>query len=114
VKRKILFYDNYFIDFYSKQDNKTKKKIDFVLDLIKNVERVPIKFLKFLEGTDGLYEVRVNVSSKNIRILCFFDEGNLIILLNCFLKKTNKTPKQELEKGIKLKAEYFIGKMKRN
>jgi len=114
VKRKILFYDNYFIDFYSKQDNKTKKKIDFVLDLIKNVERVPIKFLKFLEGTDGLYEVRVNVSSKNIRILCFFDEGNLIILLNCFLKKTNKTPKQELEKGIKLKAEYFIGKIKRN
>ncbi len=111
--KKILFYGNYFIDFYSKQDDKTKIKIDFVLDLIRNIERVPIKFLKFLEGTDGLYEIRVNLGSKNIRIFCFFDEGKLIVLLNCFLKKTNKTPKKELEKGIKLKAEYFIDKMKR-
>jgi len=113
VKRKILFYGNYFLDFYSKQDNKTKEKIDFVLDLIRNIERVPIKFLKYLEGTDGLYEVRVSTVSKNIRIFSFFDEGKLIILLNCFLKKTDKTPKKEIEQGIKLKEEYFFIKMKR-
>jgi len=113
VKREILFYGNYFLDFYSKQDDKTKYKIDFVLDLIRNIERVPIKFLKYIEGTDGLYEIRVTSFSKIIRIFCFFDEGRLIILLNCFIKKTNKTPKKEIEKGIKLKEEYFIEKRKR-
>ena len=114
MKGKILFFGNYFLDFYSKQDDKTKQKIDFVLDLVRNIERVPIKFLKYLEGTDGLYEIRVSAVSKNIRIFSFFDEGKLIILLNCFVKKTDKTPRKEIEQGIKLKEEYFIEKMKRN
>lgn len=96
MKRKILFFGDYFLEFYSKQDIKTKEKIDFVLDLIKNVERVPIKFLKYLEVTDGLYEIRVITSKRSIRIFCFFDEGNLIVLINCSVKKTEKTPKNEL------------------
>ena len=113
MKRNILFYGDYFLDFYSKQDLKTKEKIDFVLDLIRNVERVPIKFLKFLEGTDSLYEVRVLTHKSNIRIFSFFDEGNLIILINGFIKKTDKTPKNELELGIKLEEEYFLEKSQR-
>ena len=114
MKRKVLFFGDYFIDFYNKQDLKTKEKIDFVLDLIKNVERVPIKFFKYLEGTDGLYEIRVLTHKVNIRIFSFFDEGNLIILINGFIKKTNKTPKNELELGIKLKAEYFLEKAEKD
>ncbi len=114
MKRKILFYGDYFLDFYSKLDLKTKEKIDFVLDLIRNVERVPIKFLKYLEGTDALYEVRVLTHKSNIRIFSFFDEGNLVILINAFVKKTNKTPKNELELGIKLKEEYFLEKAERD
>jgi len=113
MKRKIIFYGDYFLDFYSKQGPKTKEKIDFVLDLIRNVERVPIKFLKYLEGTDGLYEVRVLTNKKSIRIFSFFDEGNLIILINCFIKKTDRTPKNELEMGIRLKEEYFSEKLER-
>lgn len=113
MKRKIIFYGDYFFDFYSEQDTKTKVKIDFVLDLIRNVERVPIKFLKYLEGTDGLYEVRVLINKKNIRIFSFFDEGNLIILINSFIKKTDKTPKNELEIGTRLKDEYFSEKLER-
>jgi phage-related protein len=114
VKRNILFFGDYFLDFYSQQDLKIKKKIDFVLDLIRNVERVPIKFLKYLEGTDSLYEIRVLTHKSNIRIFSFFDEGNLVILLNGFLKKTNKTPKIELELGVKLKEEYFLAKAERD
>lgn len=110
MKRKILFFGKYFLAFYAKQDLKIKEKIDFVLDLIKYVERVPIKFLKYLEGTDGLYEIRVLTRKSNIRIFCFFDEGNLVILINGFIKKTNKTPKNELELGIRLKEEYFLEK----
>lgn len=113
MKRKILFFGDYFLEFYSKQDIKTKEKIDFVLDLIKNVDRVPIKFLKYLEGTDGLYEIRVITSKRSIRIFSFFDEGNLVVLINCFIKKTEKTPKNELELGKKLKEEYFLEKIKR-
>lgn len=88
-------------------------KIDFVIDLIRNVERVPIKFLKYLEGTDGLYEIRVSAVSGSIRIFSFFDEGKQIILINCFTKKSNKTPKGEIIKALKLKEEYFIEKSKR-
>jgi phage-related protein len=113
VKRKILFYGKYFLDFYNTQNEKTKEKIDFVLDLIRNVERVPTKFLKYLEGTDGLYEIRVMAVSGSLRIFSFFDEGRQIILINCFTKKKNKTPKSELKKAIKLKEEYFIEKPKR-
>ena len=113
VRRKILFFGEYFLDFYSKQDLKTKEKIDFVLDLIRNVERVPIKFLKYLEGTDGLFEVRVLTHKSNIRIFSCFDEGNLVILINGFIKKTDKIPKNELELGIKLKDEYFSEKSER-
>jgi phage-related protein len=113
VKRTILFYGDYFPEFYSKQDDKTKEKIDYVIDLVRNIERVPIKFLKYLEGTDGLYEVRIAAVTKNIRIFGFFDEEKLIILLNCFVKKTDKTPKKEIERGMKLKEEYFMEKKKR-
>ena len=113
MTRKILFYGNYFLDFYNSQDEKTKEKIDFVLDLIRNVERVPVKFLKYLEGTDGLYEIRVTVISGSIRIFSFFDEGRHIILINCFVKKTNKTPKNEIIKATKLKDEYFLEKAER-
>jgi phage-related protein len=114
VKREILFFGSYFLDFYSKQDLRTKEKIDFVLDLIRTVERVPIKFLKYLEGTDGLYEVRVLTHKSNLRIFSFFDEGKLVILINGFIKKTNKVPKKELELGIRLKEEYFKEKLERN
>ena len=114
MKRKILFFGDYFLDFYSKQDLKTKEKIDFVLDLIRNVERVLIKFLKYLAGTDSLFEVKVLTHNSDIRIFSFFDEGNLLILINSFVKKSNKTPKNELERGIKLKEEYFLEKSERN
>ena len=84
-----------------------KTKIDEVLLLITIIERVPKKFLQHLEGTDGLYEVRVELASSIFRIFCCFDEGKLVVLFNGFQKKTQKTPKAEIEKATKLKAEYF-------
>ncbi len=106
----IALYGRYFLDFYEKQTDKVKDKIDYVLDLIKNEERVPKKFLKHLSGTDGLYEIKVSTVFSNIRIFCFFDEGRLVVLTNCFVKKTQKTPKKQLDLAIKLKNEYFTKK----
>ena len=71
------------------------------------VDRVPEKFLKHLTGTDGLYEIRVEYQSTIYRIFCCFDEGKLVVLFNGFQKKTQKTPKGELEKAISLMKEYF-------
>jgi phage-related protein len=105
-------YGYYFSNFYEKQNIKTRDKIDYVLDIIRFIERVPVKFLKYLEGTEGLFEIRISTVFKQIRIFCFFDEGQIVVLTNCFVKKTKKTPKKELELAIKLKKEYFISKNK--
>ncbi len=89
------------------QDEKVKTKIQYVFDLTRQVDRVNEKFLKHLTGTNGLYEVRIEHKSDIYRIFCFFDEGRLVVLFNGFQKKTQKTPKGELEKGLKLRSEYF-------
>ena len=108
--RKIIYYRHYFQEFFDKQTEKVKTKIDEVLFLITVVERVPKKFLQHMEGTDGLYEVRVELGSNIFRIFCCFDEGKLVVLFNGFQKKTQKTPKSEIERAMKLKAEYFAQK----
>lgn len=63
-----------------------------------------------MEGTDGLFEIRVEYESNIYRVFCFFDAGHLVVLLNSFQKKTQKTPKQELALAEKLKTQYFIDK----
>ena len=52
------------------------------------------------------------LNTKVIYIVCFFifDSGNIVVLFNGFQKKTQKTPKNELEKAIKLKEEYYASK----
>jgi phage-related protein len=108
--RKIIYYQNHFQEFFDKQTEKVKTKIDEVLFLITIVERVPKKFLQHMEGTDGLYEVRIELGSNIFRVFCCFDEGKLVVLFNGFQKKTQKTPKSEIERAKKLKAEYFAQK----
>ena len=110
MARIIEFYENHFIQFYQDQNDKVKGKIQQVLELIKQVDRVPEKFLKHLSGTEGLYEIRVEYQSNIYRIFCCFDEGELVVLFNGFQKKTQKTPKNELNKAIELKKEYFLQK----
>ncbi len=105
--RKIIFFGDNVIDFYKSQDAKVQLKIEFVLDLVRFERQVPIKFFKKLESTNGIYEVRVITSNKSIRILCFQDEGTLVVLTNAFVKKTQKTPKNEIKLAENLKNEYL-------
>ncbi|TXE11247.1 type II toxin-antitoxin system RelE/ParE family toxin [Algoriphagus aquimarinus] len=106
----MIFYENYFIEFYREQDQKVKGKIQYVFELIKQVDRVPEKFLKHLSGTNGLYEIRIEYQSSIYRIFCCFDEGQLVVLFNGFQKKSQKTPRKELEKAERIMKEYFDGK----
>ena len=105
--RTIIFYKNYFSEFFVKQRDKVKDKIIWTIDLIEELERVPETYLKHIENTEGLYEIRVQQGSDIFRIFCFFDEGRLVILANGFQKKTQKTPKKEIERAIKIKEEYY-------
>jgi phage-related protein len=108
--RKIIAYKDNFVGFYKSQDSKIQEKIEYVLDLVRFERQVPKKFYKQLENTDGIWEVRVITTFKSIRILCFQDKGNLVVLANCFLKKTQKTPKNEIKTAERLKKEYLIEK----
>jgi phage-related protein len=104
--RQVIAYKSYFLDFYEKQPDNVQVKIEWTLNLIRVMRQVPEKYFKHLEGTKGLYEIRVEVGSNTYRIFSFFDKGNLVILGNAFQKKTKKTPKQELEKALKIMEEY--------
>ena len=57
--RNIVFFKNYFQDFFKKQSQKVKSKIIWTLELIEELQRVPETYLKHIENTDGLYEIRV-------------------------------------------------------
>jgi len=89
-----------------------QEKIEYVFKVLKTVERVPEKFLEHLEGTDGLYEIRVELESNAYRIFCCFDKGNIVVLFNGFQKKSQRTPQQELALALKLMNEYFSAKGK--
>ena len=112
-QRKIIFHEHHFADFYLKQNERVQEKIEYVFTVIKNVQNVPKKFLDHLTGTDGLYEIRIEFESNIYRIFCCFDKGNLIVLFNVFQKKTQKTPKKQIDMALKLKDEYFNSKKKR-
>jgi len=104
--RKITFYKDYFQDFFDRQSKKVKAKIVWTFDLVEDLQRVPETYLKHIENTDGLYEIRVQLGSDIFRIFCFFDQGQLVVLANGFQKKTQKTPRNEIDLALKIKAEY--------
>jgi len=111
-QRHIAFHKHYFLDFYLEQPEKVQEKIDYVFKIIRNVQNIPKKFLDHITGTDGLFEIRIEFGNNIYRIFCCFDKGNLVVLFNGFQKKTQKTPKNEIDMALKLKEEYFNSKIK--
>ncbi|GAA4802413.1 type II toxin-antitoxin system RelE/ParE family toxin [Olivibacter ginsenosidimutans] len=105
--REIVFYKQYFEDFFTTLSDRVKVKIDEVLFMVTILERVPKKFFKSIEGTKGLFEIRVEYEGNIYRIFCCFDRGNLVVLFNGFQKKSQKTPLKELEKAERIMKAYF-------
>lgn len=104
--RKILIYGDEFWNFYHKQSTKVKERINWTIKLVQVLDRVPEKYLKHIIGT-SLYELRIISGSNIYRIFCFFDKGKLIVVLNGFQKKTQKTPKKEIDRALKLQKRYY-------
>ena len=109
-KRKLYFFKNYFEEFYENQTDKVKKKIIWTLKVIEEIDRVPEIYLKHLKNTTGLYEIRVQVGNNIFRIVCYFDLDNIVVIGHGFQKKTQKTPKQQIERAEQIKKEYYESK----
>lgn len=82
------------------------------IQYVETLQIVPEKYLKHIKGTTGLYEIRVKFASDIIRVFCFFDGEKMVILLSGFQKKTQKTPKKEIDRAVRLMREYFNEKEK--
>ena len=104
--RSIVFFGDYFQTFFNKQNKKVKAKILWTLTLIEELERIPETYFKHIENSSGLYEIRIQSGTDIFRIFCFFDKEKLVIVANGFQKKTQKTPRSEIELALKLKAQY--------
>ena len=110
--REVVAYKHYFEDFLNAQNAKVQDKVFKIIEAIETLERVPSNYLKHLTGTDGIYEARIKLGSNIWRVFCFFDGDRLVILLNGFQKKTQKTPKNEIAKAERLMKEYYQNKEK--
>jgi len=110
--RKVIAYKDYFKDFLLEQPQKVQDKIFKIIEIIEFQQRIPERHLKHIEGGKGLYEARIQLGSDIWRVFCFFDKGRLVILLNGFQKKSQKTPVSEIEKAEKLMNEYYSEKSK--
>lgn len=112
--REVITYKSYFEDFFKEQTRKVQDKIIKVLDILEQVERVPSTYLKYIEGTNGLFEVRVQLGNNIFRIFCCFDGNKLVVLFSGFQKKTQKTPLVEIARAQRIMTEYYNDKNKNN
>ena len=112
--RQLIYFRDYFWDFFNRQTEKTKDKIDYVLFLVTVAEKIPGKFFERITGYNGLFAIRIEFESNIYRIFCCFDKGDLVVLFNGFQKKTQKTPKKEIEKAMRIMEEYNDYKKKGN
>jgi phage-related protein len=104
--RKLVFYKDYYDVFIKNQRSRVQAKIFWTIILIENVEKVPSKYLKYIIGSDGVFEIRILTRNDIFRIFCFFNKQNELVLINGFQKKTQKTPQNEIDKAVKIKYDY--------
>lgn len=111
MKRSIKAYRHHYKKFFDSLDNGTQEKVLYGMLLLKTRDRLPARYVKSIGR--GLFELRVEWQGNNYRFFFCFDEGSIVILLNCFQKKTQKTPRKEIEKAYKLMEEYYEEKRRR-
>ena len=108
--RNIKLFKSYYKDFYVAQTQTVRDKINFVLRLVETQRIIPKKFFRFLEGSDGIYEVRVEIESDIYRVFCCMDEGAVVVLFHGIQKKSQKTPPKEIKRAEAIKKEYLKSK----
>jgi phage-related protein len=108
--RTIKLFKNYYKEFYVAQTDAVRQKINQVLKMIETQRIVPVKFFKYIEASDGIYEVRVEVGSNIYRVFSCFDKGAVVVLFHGIQKKSQKIPSKEIRRAETIKKEYFESK----
>ena len=109
MERKILTYGGYFESFMASLTESVQEKIHYGLLLLKKQERLSTKFIKKVHE-EGIFELRTEYESNIYRVFFIFDEGKVVVLFNGFQKKTQKTPRAEIEKALRIKTAYYADK----
>jgi phage-related protein len=102
MKRQVIFYRSVSGEcpveaFLDSLPGKVAQKITWVLSIIEEFDIVPKKYFKKLTDAQNFYECRVDFGGNTYRLLGFSHLGNFIVLTNGFMKKSAKTPKEEIE-----------------
>ena len=112
IKYRVEFLETA-VEFLDKLDEKSRKKVLF--NIWKAREKNDPELFKKLSGE--IWEFRTKYSTKQIRILAFWDKSDkqdtIVISTSGFIKKTKKTPKSEIEKAEKLRKQYFESRKKK-
>jgi len=108
--REVVLFKRYFDEFFDKQPLKVQEKLYWSIRVLETVEDIPRNHLKILRDTDGLMEMRTQFGGNIYRVFCFFDEGKVVVLMNGFQKKTEKTPQNEIERALRIREEYYAEK----
>ncbi|MDR0995165.1 MAG: type II toxin-antitoxin system RelE/ParE family toxin [Tannerella sp.] len=103
--RSLKAYKNYYQDFIQSLNAGAREKVLYGVLLLRTQDRLPAKYVKFIGN--GLFELRVEWQSNIYRLFFCYDEGRIIVVFNCFQKKSQKTPRKELEKAYRLMEEYY-------
>jgi phage-related protein len=107
-----ILLQNYYLDFFKTLNPEVRKKFNWTLQLISEFDRVPKKYFSHITESLDYLKSELKLDPIFIGYFSFFDEGNLIILVNGFQKKTQKTPKNEIQLAEELKKQYFDEKEK--
>lgn len=97
----VITYKKSLRKLFSQPVIKSKRKLFWTFLFVKEVKQVPETFLKHLEDTDRLYEMRAQLSNDICKIFRFFDECKLVVLANGYEKKTRKIPIYKITKALK-------------
>lgn len=99
-------------DFLDSLPGKAAQKVAWVLSLIEDLEVVPTTYFKKLTGTEDIWECRIQFASNAYRVFCFLDEDAVVVLTHGIVKKTQKTPRQEIERAEAYKRNYLRRRLK--
>lgn len=112
MKRTIAFYKTAdgkcpVQDFLDSLSGKVAQKVTWVLNLLEDLDVVPSSYFKKLVGTEEIWECRIQFGSNAYRIFCFFADNSEVMLTHGFIKKSQKTPKSEIDRAEAYRRDFL-------
>lgn len=112
MKRTVVFYTTAegkcpIKDFLDALPGKAAQKVTWVLRLLEDLDVIPVTYFKKLTGTDEIWECRIQFGSNAYRLFCFLVNGDVVVLTHGFMKKSQKTPKSEIERAESYRQDFL-------